>query len=68
MRYNNNSNNNLNMQKIFGMVISLKIPFIPTNPFLAAMSFFFFVYVLFFPFFFLNVECASSPKPQNIEI
>ena len=66
MRYNNN---NLNMQKIFGMVISLKIPFIPTNPFLAAMSFFFcFVYVLFFPFFFLNVECASSPKPQNIEI
>ena len=66
MRYNNN---NLNIQKIFGMVISRKIPFIPTKPFLAAMSFFFFfVYVLFFPFFFLNVECASSPKPQNIEI
>ena len=39
----------------------LRYPFIPTNPLLAAMSF-------FFPFFFFLIFVRSSPKPQNIEI
>ena len=50
-------------KKYFTWLYVLKYPFIPTNPLLAAMSFFF-----HFSFFFLNLVCSFSPKPQNIEI
>ena len=46
--------NSLNMAKN-------RYPFIPTNPLLATMSFFFFS-------FFLNLVRSSSAKPQHIKI
>ena len=44
-------------KKYFTWLCVLRYPFIPTNPLLAAMRFFFFV-----------IFVRSSPKPQNIEI
>ena len=49
----------------FTWLYVLRHPFIPTNPLLAAMSFFF---PFFSFFFFLNFVRSSSPKPQHIEI
>ena len=48
-------------KKYFTWLYVLRYPFIPTNPFSAAMRF-------FFLFFFLMFVRSSSPKPQNIEI
>ena len=48
-------------KKYFIWLYVLRYPFIPTNPLLAAMSF-------FFIFFFLIFVRSSSPKPQNTEI
>ena len=69
-------------KKYFIWLYVSRYPFIPTNPFLAAMRFisfffsFFFLFFPFFPFFFLFFSFffflvfvrSSSPKPQHIEI
>ena len=52
-------------QKIFHMVVCLKMPFHPNQPTFGCdeVHFFFFSF-----FFFLIFLCSSSPKPQNMEI
>ena len=52
-------------QKIFHMVVCLKIPFHPNQPTFGRNEVYFF---FFFLFFFLIFVRSSSPKPQNIEI
>ena len=49
--------NSLNTVKNYSQGYYMPYPFIPTNPLLATMIF----------FFFLNLVRSSSPKPQHIE-